>query len=69
MRILYLSAIFFISFVEESLAYLDPGSGILIGKIIIAFVTSAVATIILYWKKFKNTISKVFKKKDQRAEK
>ena len=69
MRILFLSALFFISFVEESFAYLDPGSGMAIIQIIIAFFASIGATIILYWRKFKNIVSKVFKKKDQRGDK
>lgn len=51
----------------KSYAYLDPGSaGIL--QMILAFIAGAFASLVVYWNKFKNFISKIFKKKDKKID-
>jgi|TARA_B100001971_G_scaffold153569_1_gene142831 hypothetical protein len=57
--------IVFILFTSESYAYLDPGTGSIILQVIIGFIAATVATISIYWNKFKLFISKLFKKKEK----
>lgn len=57
--------IVFILFTSESYAYLDPGTGSIILQVIIGFIATTVATISIYWNKFKLFISKLFKKKEK----
>ncbi len=48
-------------------AYLDPGTGSIIIQAILGFIAASVATVSIYWTKFKMLIKKIFrKKKDQK---
>ena len=47
-------------------AYLDPGTGSIILQAIIGFIAAGIATISVYWVKFKSIILKIFNKKDNK---
>ena len=51
----------------KSYAYLDPGSAGII-QMIVAIIAGAFASIAIYWNKFKNFLSRIFKRKDQEKE-
>ena len=55
--------LFFVIQINNSYAYLDPGTGSFILQAIIGFIAAGLATVTLYWNKFKNFITKFFKKK------
>tara|TARA_B100001093_G_scaffold380998_1_gene366495 strand:- start:380 stop:601 length:222 start_codon:yes stop_codon:yes gene_type:complete len=56
----------FFVFPNIAYAYLDPGTGSIILQAILGFIAAAVASISIYWIKFKMFIKKIFnKKKDQ----
>ena len=57
--------LFFVIQINNSYAYLDPGTGSFILQAIIGFIAAGLATVTLYWKKFKNFITKLFKKKNK----
>ena len=64
-RLFYL--IFLILIPSNAHAYLDPGMGSIILQAILGFIATAIATISIYWTKFKMLISKLFnKKKDKK---
>ena len=44
-------------------AYLDPGTGSMILQALLGVLAAVGAYITLYWRKFKNLISKIFQKK------
>ena len=44
-------------------AYVDPGSASIVVQVIIGLIAGFIATIKLWWKKFLDFFSKVFKKK------
>jgi len=44
-------------------AYVDPGSASIVVQVIIGFIAGLIATIKLWWKKFKNFFSKILEKK------
>ena len=44
-------------------AYLDPGTGSMIIQALLGVLAAVGAYITLYWRKFKNLISKIFQKK------
>ena len=44
-------------------AYLDPGTGSIILQAILGFIAAAVASISIYWVKFKIFVKKIFSKK------
>lgn len=52
-----------ITFPTMAFAYLDPGTGSIILQAILGFIAAAVASISIYWTKFKSLISKLFNKK------
>ncbi len=52
----------------SSQAYLDPGTGGIILQAIIGFVAAIGATVTIYWRKFKNVLSKLFKKKEKKID-
>ncbi|MDO8519414.1 MAG: hypothetical protein Q7T11_04560 [Deltaproteobacteria bacterium] len=54
---------FFLSFIPEALAYLDPGTGSMIIQIVIGSVLAISYTVKIYWKKLKS----IFQKKDHEA--
>tara|TARA_B100001029_G_C14909695_1_gene365747 strand:+ start:303 stop:509 length:207 start_codon:yes stop_codon:yes gene_type:complete len=57
--------LFFVIQINNSYAYLDPGTGSFILQAIIGFIAAGLATVTLYWNKFKNFITKLFKKKNK----
>mgnify|MGYP001391211225 CR=1 FL=1 len=48
----------------KAFAYLDPGTGSIILQAILGFIAAAVASISIYWTKFKLFLKKIFKKKE-----
>jgi len=52
----------------KSFAYLDPGTGSIILQAILGFIAAAIATLSIYWNKFKMFILKIFKK-EKKSEK
>ena len=46
-------------------AYLDPGTGSIILQAILGFIAAAVASVSIYWTKFKLLLNKIFNKKKQ----
>ena len=49
--------------ISNAYAYLDPGTGGLILQALIGVLAAIGAYITLYWRKLKNIINKIFKKK------
>ena len=66
MKLITYVAIFFFSLIESSFAYLDPGTGMSILQIIIAFIVSIAATIGFYWRKLLLFFNKILKKEDKK---
>ena len=54
-----------IIFPTKAFAYLDPGTGSIILQAILGFIAATVASISIYWEKFKSLISKLFDKKKE----
>tara|TARA_B000000532_G_scaffold240302_1_gene231013 strand:- start:491 stop:706 length:216 start_codon:yes stop_codon:yes gene_type:complete len=54
-----------IIFPTKAFAYLDPGTGSIILQAILGFVAATVASVSIYWAKFKSLISKLFNKKKE----
>ncbi len=53
----------------KAFAYLDPGTGSIILQTILGFIAAAVASISIYWTKFKLFLKKIFKKKENITDK
>ena len=64
-NLLLLSIIYLILSITNTYAYLDPGTGSIILQAIIGFIAASIATISVYWTKFKLIISKIFRKKNK----
>ena len=47
---------------SKSYAYLDPGSAGII-QMLLAAIAGAFASLLIYWNKFKNFLTRIFKKK------
>ncbi len=62
-----INSIFFLLFLivtpNTSYAYLDPGTGSIILQAILGFIAATVASISIYWTKFKIILKKIFSKK------
>ena len=54
-----------IIFPTKAFAYLDPGTGSIILQAILGFIAATIASISIYWAKFKSLISKLFNKKKE----
>ena len=54
-----------IIFPTKAFAYLDPGTGSIILQAILGFIAATIASISIYWAKFKSLISKLFDKKKE----
>ena len=54
-----------IFFPTKAFAYLDPGTGSIILQAILGFIAATIASISIYWEKFKSLISKLFGKKKE----
>ena len=54
-----------IIFPTKAFAYLDPGTGSIILQAILGFIAATIASISIYWTKFKSLISKLFDKKKE----
>ena len=52
----------------SSQAYLDPGTGGIILQAIIGFIAAIGAKTTIYWRKLKNGISKLLKKKEKKID-
>ena len=52
-------------FPTKAFAYLDPGTGSIILQAILGFIAATIASISIYWEKFKSLISKLFGKKKE----
>lgn len=50
---------------SNAYAYLDPGTGSIILQAILGFIAAAVASVSIYWTKFKLLLNKIFNKKKQ----
>jgi O-antigen/teichoic acid export membrane protein len=62
-----LISIFIITFMfwSNAYAYLDPASGGIILQLIIAGITGSIAYILFYYRKFKDFLKNIFKKKEK----
>ena len=56
-----------LAFSNKSYAYLDPGSAGLI-QMLLAALAGVFASVLIYWNKFKNFITKIFKKKQKQSD-
>ena len=54
-----------IIFPTKAFAYLDPGTGSITLQAILGFIAATIASISIYWEKFKSLISKLFGKKKE----
>ena len=64
--LLFLSLVVFMLLTSKSFAYLDPGTGSIILQAIIGFIAASIATLTVYWNKFKNFFTRIFSKKDKK---
>ena len=64
-KILTLFFIIYLSLIDNTYAYLDPGTGSIILQAILGFIAATIASISIYWTKFKSLISKLFDKKKE----
>ena len=62
-------SIILILFPTSAHAYLDPGTGSIILQAILGFIAAAIASISIYWTKFKIFISKIFRGKNHSSDK
>ena len=62
-NLLLLSTIYLILRISNAYAYLDPGTGSIILQAILGFIAATVASISIYWTKFKMLVKKIFDKK------
>lgn len=54
--------VFLFTLSSKSYAYLDPGSAGII-QMLLAAIAGAFASLLIYWNKFKNFLTRIFKKK------
>ena len=66
MKTIFISFIFLFCSATNAFAYLDPVSGGVILQMIIAGITGAIAYVVFYYKKVKDFLNKVFKKKEKK---
>ena len=64
--LLFLSLTLYMLLTSNSFAYLDPGTGSIILQAIIGFIAASIATLTVYWNKFKNFFTRIFGKKDKK---
>ncbi len=64
--LLFLTLVVLILLTSKSFAYLDPGTGSIILQAIIGFIAASIATLTVYWNKFKNFFTRIFSKKDKK---
>ena len=62
-KIIFQSFLIYIFSTNNVFAYLDPGTGSIILQAILGFIAASIATISIYWTKFKTIIYKIFNKK------
>ena len=55
--------VFILLIPSKAFAYLDPGTGSIILQAILGFIAATVASISIYWTKFKMLVKKIFNKK------
>ena len=61
--------LYIILLLSNAYAYLDPGTGSIILQAILGFIVAAIASISVYWTKFKMLINKIFKKRRRKFKK
>ena len=64
-NILVLTVFFSILSIPNACAYLVPGTGSIILQALIAFIATASATIVYYWRKIKLILKRIFKKEEK----
>ena len=62
MRLFLFIFLVYFSLLGKSFAYIEPGTGSMILQAIIGFIAATIATLSIYWNKFKMFILKIFKK-------
>ena len=60
--------LFLIIMPSKAFAYLDTGTGSIILQAILGFIAASIATISIYWTKFKIIICKILNKKKDRKD-
>lgn len=60
--------IFYFFSIENSYAYFDPGTGSFIIQAILGILAAGVTTAAITWAKFKNFLSRIFKKNDDKKD-
>ena len=68
-KLFFLTSVCVLSITTHAHAYFDPGTGSLIIQTIIALFATAFVTISIMWTKFKNFLSRIFKKKSNKNKK
>ncbi|MDB3932110.1 hypothetical protein N9374_03430 [Candidatus Pelagibacter sp.] len=63
LRLLYIFTLIVLP--TNAFAYLDPGTGSIILQAILGFIAATIASVSIYWTKFKSLISKLFNKKKE----
>ena len=66
MKIFITSFFFLFCSATNVFAYLDPVSGGIILQMIIAGITGSIAYVVFYYKKVKDFLKKIFKKKEKK---
>ena len=65
-RFLTIIFLYLLCSISKAHAYLDPGTGSIILQAILGFVAAAIASISIYWTKFKLLVIRLFKKKENK---
>ncbi len=65
MKILIIVLVFYNLMLTPSYSYLDPGSSSILLQALIGAIAAIGTTVGIYWRKFKNFFSKLFKKKNK----
>ena len=60
---------YFITFISESFAYFDPGTGAFIVQAILGFLAAVVASLTMTWTKVKMFFLKLFQNKEKSEKK
>jgi len=61
-KFLIISLVFFFASINNSYAYLDPGTGSIILQAILGAIAATTSYCVFYWNKVKNFFKKIFKK-------
>ena len=64
-KFLIISLVFFFASINNSYAYLDPGTGSIILQALLGAIAAGLSYCAFYWNKVKNFFKKIFKKKEK----